>query len=81
MQVTVKFTSLFRTLSGIDQDLVDLPEGTTVDQLARTLSRKYEKLPMESEQTFFVVNEKMAKRDRILLDGDQVRIFQMFAGG
>ncbi|MBN2468984.1 MAG: hypothetical protein JXD19_12630 [Deltaproteobacteria bacterium] len=37
MQITVKFASLFKALSGVEQDLVDVTEGTTIDQLARTL--------------------------------------------
>jgi molybdopterin converting factor small subunit len=81
MQITIQFSGLFKALAGVDQDLVDVAEGTTIDQLARTLGRKYEKLPMESELTFFVVNDKVSKRDHILADGDHVRIFQMIAGG
>jgi molybdopterin converting factor small subunit len=81
MRITVQFTGLFKVLAGVDQDLVDVAEGTTVNQLARTLGCKYEKLPIESELTFFVVNDNVSNRDHILADGDQVRIFQMLAGG
>ena len=81
MQITVKFASVFKALSGIDQDQVHIAEGTTVGQLAQTLGRKYQKLPIENEQTFFVVNNKVSRRDHILADGDEVRIFQTFAGG
>jgi molybdopterin converting factor small subunit len=81
MKITVKFSGLFKALAGVEQDRVDVPEETTVDDLARVLGRKYEKLKMESELTFFVVNDKVSNRNQILTDGDQVRIFQMVAGG
>jgi len=81
MQITVKFASLFKALTGVDQEQVDVPEGTTVGELAQTLGRKYENIKIESELTFFVVNDKVSNRKHILADGDQVRIFQMVAGG
>ena len=81
MQITVKFAGLFKALSGVDQDRVDVAEGTTVDQLARTLGRKYKELPCGSGLTYFLVNDRISKREQVLEAGDQVRIFQMFAGG
>lgn len=81
MQIIVKFASLFKALSGVDQDLVDVTEGTTIDQLAQTLGQKYKELPFDSGLTFFLVNDKVSKREQVLAEGDQVRIFQVLAGG
>ena len=81
MLITVKFSSLFKTLSGADQDLVEVSEGATIDQLARVLGRKYKNLPFDSELTYFLVNDKISGRDHILSKGDNVRIFQTLRGG
>jgi molybdopterin converting factor small subunit len=81
MRINIKFSSLFKALSRIDQDMVDVADGTTIDQLRQTLGQKYKDLPFDSEQTFFVVNDKVSKRDQVLQENDEVRIFQMIAGG
>jgi molybdopterin converting factor small subunit len=81
MHIIIKFTSLFKVYCGVDQDEIDVVDGTTVEQLGQQLSKKYTNLPFESDQTLFFVNNKNAKRDCILADGDVVRIFQTLAGG
>ena len=81
MRIVIKFASLFKVYCGVDQDEIDLVDGATVEQLGLQLSKKYTNLPFESDHTFFIVNDKISKRDRILADGDVVRIFQTLAGG
>ena len=55
MKITVKFSSIFKALSGIDQNKVEIPEGTTVEQLSMELSKRYANLPFESEKTFVIM--------------------------
>lgn len=81
IRVIVKYSGLFRAHSGADQDEVELAEGATIHQLVEVLSLKYQESPYAHEQTFFVVNDRVAKRDQVLAPGDEVRVFQMFAGG
>ena len=81
MQVTVTFSGLFYSLAGVREDTVDMPDGGTVNRMIDILRRRHKKLPFQDEQTFYMVNDKISKRDQVLKEGDQVRIFQMFAGG
>ena len=81
MRIIVKFSSLFKTLSGVDVDTVDVSDGSTLEQLTKILRRKYHDLPFDQEQTFYLVNDKVSKLDQVLQEEDQVMIFQMFAGG
>jgi molybdopterin converting factor small subunit len=81
MRIIVKFASLFKTLSGVDVDTVDIPDGSTIEQLTKIMRCKYHDLPFDQEQTFYLVNEKVSKRDQVLEEEDQVMIFQMSAGG
>ena len=81
MRIIVKFSSLFKTLSGVDLETVDVSDGSTIEQVTKILRRKYHDLPFDQEQTFYWVNDKVSKRDQVLKEGDQVMIFQMFAGG
>jgi molybdopterin converting factor small subunit len=81
MRIIIKFSGLFFNSAGVDQDVVEVPEAGTVEGLIDILSLKYEKLPFRDKKTYYMVNEKLSDRDRVLKDGDQVRIFQMMAGG
>jgi len=81
MRITLKFASLFKALSGVDLDIVDVSDGSTIEQLVKILRRKYHDLPFDQEQTFYFVNHKVSKRDQVLKEGDEVMVFQMSAGG
>jgi molybdopterin converting factor small subunit len=81
MQITVIFSSLFRALAGTERDILDVAEGTTITSLANILTQKYQDIPIESKNTYFIVNDQPATLDQVLAKGDKVRIFQLLAGG
>jgi molybdopterin converting factor small subunit len=81
MKITVKFSSIFKVLSGIDQAQIEVPKNISVDQLSLELSKKYPDLPFKSGKTYYYVNDKIAVQKHILTEGDHVRIFQTMAGG
>ena len=81
MHITVQFMTLFRTISGVEQEDLFVAEGTTIDQLSETLNQKYQNLPFDSDKTYFVIHGQIVERDHVLSDGDQVQIFQLLAGG
>ena len=81
MRITVQFSTLFRTLTGVEQDVLDVAEGTTIDQLASILFEKYQNLPLEKKRTYFIINGEIVTRDQILADGDEVQILQLLTGG
>jgi molybdopterin converting factor small subunit len=81
MRITVTFAGVFKALSRVDQDRVEVAEGTSIEQLCRTLGQKYTGLPFESEHTYCMINDKVSQRDRVLQENDEVRIFQLLPGG
>ena len=81
MRITVQFLSLFRALAGVEREVLDVAEGTTIDRLSSILVQKYQGLPIESRKTFFMINGRLSTRNQVLAEGDQVRIFQLAAGG
>ena len=81
MRITVQFSSLFRTLAGVEREVLDVAEGTTIDRLSSILVQKYQNLPLESGKTYFMINGQVSTRNQVLVEGDQVRIFQLLAGG
>lgn len=81
MRITVIFSGLFSVLAGVDQEDVDLPEGTTIEALFGMLAGKHETLRFEPGKTYFMVNGVVSKPHRVLSEGDQVRVYQILAGG
>jgi len=81
MRITVQFSTLFRALSGVEQEVLDVAEGTTIDQLSRILVQKYENLPLKNQKTYFIINGQIVTRDQVLAEGDQVHILQLLTGG
>ena len=81
MRITVQFSSLFNTLAGVEREVLEVAEDTTIDRLSGILVKKYQNLPIESEKTYFVINSQVASRDQVLSEGDHVHIFQLLAGG
>ena len=81
MRITVHFSSLFRTLAGVEREVLDVAGGTTIDRLSSILVQKYQNLSLESGKTYFMINGQFSTRSQVLAEGDQVRIFQLLAGG
>ena len=81
MRITVQFSSLFRILAGVEREVLDVAEGTTIDRLSSILVQKHQNLSLESGKTYFMINGQISTRKQVLAEGDQVRIFQLLAGG
>ena len=81
MLITVKFSSFFRTLAGVDQEVLDVADGTTIQGLTSLLAERFRKLPLENEKTYFFINGQAPTHNQVLADGDRVLIFQLLAGG
>ena len=81
MRITVQFSSLFRTLAGVEREVLDVAEGTTIDRLSGILVQKYQNLPLESGNTYFMINGQVSAPNQVLAEGDQVQVFRLLAGG
>ena len=81
MRVNVQFSSLLRTIAGVERDVLEVAEGTTLDGLSGILVQKYQNLPLDRSKTYFVINGQVTSHNQVLEEGDQVYIFQLLAGG
>ena len=76
MEITVKYSSLLRMLIRQDQELMDVDEGITVDQLTRILDQKYKNGRFNSKKTKFLIDNQFVNGDKVLTEGDEVSVFQ-----
>jgi len=81
MRITIIFSGLFRTLAGVEREVLDVAEGTTIDRLSNILVQKHQNLPIESGKIYFIINGQVCTPDQALVEGDQVRVLRLLAGG
>jgi len=74
MKVKVKLFALLRKF-GPDEQVVESPEGTTIDSVVQTL-----KIP-PTIRLLKIVNGVHQPADHILKDGDELALFPPIAGG
>ncbi len=74
MKVNVKLFASLRTF-GPDEQMIDLPEHTTIDDVARSL-----KIP-PTIRLIRIVNGEHRSADHVLRDGDELALFPPIAGG
>jgi molybdopterin converting factor small subunit len=81
MQVTVKFFSYLRQITGTDQLSVDLSDRATVADLMDSLSRKFDSPALKNDQTAVMINQKNAFPQTLLKEDDQVLLLPVMGGG
>lgn len=81
MNITVKYTGHLCTLTGKEKETIEVEEGKPLHHLIDILADKYEIQALLVKGVLFLINDKIAKREQVLADGDVVHIFQMMAGG
>lgn len=81
MNITVKYTGRLCTLTGKEKESIEVEEDKHLQYLIDVLADKYEIQPLLDKGVLFLINDKIAKREQVLADGDAVHIFQMMAGG
>jgi molybdopterin converting factor subunit 1 len=81
MNIKVKFFSSHREAVGQDSLLLDLEEGTSIDQVVELLISDYPKISELLNFTVLSLNHNYAQGEDILKDGDELAMFPPVGGG
>jgi molybdopterin converting factor subunit 1 len=81
MKVNVLFFGLTHDLTGFAQELVDLPEGESLDGLWRRYQSRFPRLSGVADSLLIAVNQEIAPRSARLHDGDEVAFLPPVSGG
>jgi MoaE-MoaD fusion protein len=79
MRVHVKFFAIFRERVGIRDEWAELADGTTVEQLWKQYAARSPQL--DGVRAAYAVDQKLAKPDQVLQDGDEVGFLPPVSGG
>lgn len=80
MKVSVRFFALYRERAGTSQTEVELPDGSTPEELLVRLRSEYASLPL-TDSVLIAVNSEYASPQAPLHDGDEVAFIPPVSGG
>jgi molybdopterin converting factor small subunit len=81
MLVTLHFYSYFKDLTGCEQTIETLPEGSTLDDLIEALARRFPRFSPIRKSTLFAIGVDYQPRSYVLKEGDEVSLFPPVQGG
>ena len=79
MRVHVKFFAIFRERVGVREEWIEIADGTTAEALWKQYTARSSRL--DSVRAAYAVNQKLAKPDQVLQDGDEVGFLPPVSGG
>jgi len=81
VRVNLLYFASFRDAAGLSEEARDLPEGTRVEQLWRTVAGEIPRLAAFPAMPPAAVNREYVSGDTVLRDGDEVAFLPPVAGG
>jgi len=80
MKCSIKAFGISKEIIGGKQLELEVPEGTTVSNLKKTLFEKYPALA-ELRSVYVAVNTSYAAEELVLKEGDEIALIPPVAGG
>lgn len=81
MKISVRFFARHREIVGKGEEIMEVPEGSTLVDLIALVERNHPSLGNLSGSVVFGVNREESSIERILRDGDEVVILPPVSGG
>ena len=81
MQISIRFFSYLKDVTGLTAMTAELPAGSTVANLHEHLMARFPKLAGIQNSTLIAVGVEHQGRDHVLNEGDEVSFFPPVQGG
>ncbi len=81
MKIKVLYFSSIKDKLKKKEDLLDISENTTLEDVISLLKEKYPEIAESLDKSMFAVNEEYADKDKILKEGDTVAVIPPVSGG
>lgn len=81
MNVRVLFFGVLKDIAGRSEDTVQIEPGSTVEDLFRSYSQRFETLNSRRPSILFARNREFVKSDAILSDNDEIAFLPPVSGG
>jgi molybdopterin converting factor subunit 1 len=81
MQVKILYFATFRSITGLREEILTLPDRATLQDLKDCLSGIHPPIEGSLPSAIFAINREFAFPEDELHDGDEVAIFPPVSGG
>jgi molybdopterin converting factor subunit 1 len=81
VQVLVRYFAAHKEITGIPEETVTVPDGTTVGGLLESLVERHPQLESIRRDTMVSVNKGVGSSGIVLKEGDDVALFPPIQGG
>ena len=81
VKVKVRYFAALRRASGVEEEDLEIDEGTTLEMLLRSIIERRPAISGLSDVALFSVNLEHSEAGQVLQDGDEVGIFPPLSGG
>jgi molybdopterin converting factor subunit 1 len=81
MKVRLLYFAVLRDITGISEEVIELPDGTRAQEIWNRLRSRHDQLAGYERPPMTAVNESYVSADELLRDGDEVAFIPPVAGG
>ena len=81
MRLKVRYFASIREFTGLKEEQVDVPEGSTAEAVKKKIQGIHSSLRAQEGNILVAVNGSFAEPRRVLKPGDEVALFPPVSGG
>lgn len=81
MKLRVRYFASIREFTGLKEEQLDVPEGSTAEALKRQVQGLHDALKAQEENILVAVNGSFVESKQVLKQGDEVALFPPVSGG
>jgi sulfur-carrier protein len=81
LMLRVRYFASIREYTGLREEQVEVPEGSTAEALKRRVQRLHTSLKAQEANILVAVNGSFVEPKRVLKMGDEVALFPPVSGG
>ncbi len=81
IQVTIKYFAMMRERLGIEEEVLEIPSGSTLDELREHIAGTIGEISPLLHRSMPMVNQEYAAPDLVLQDGDEIAFIPPVSGG
>ena len=81
MKVMVRYFASMRDATGVKEEEIELPDGSTIETLIREAKKRHSTLKLQNRAIIVSINGEFGEASRQLKPTDEVAMFPPVSGG
>lgn len=81
MRITVRFFGSVKDDAGVEQETLEIADGSSVSEVVDNLVASHENISKRSGRILFALNQNYCSGDTVVRDNDELALFPIVSGG